>query len=54
MMIFGIIPMTNIAKELGYGARVARMPWEGGSTDAAAFARGGTINGQREKGCAAS
>jgi hypothetical protein len=33
--------LTNIAKELGYGARVARMPWGGGSTDAAAFARGG-------------
>lgn len=33
--------LTNIARELGYGARVARMPWGGGSTDAAAFARGG-------------
>lgn len=33
--------LTNIAMELGYGARVARMPWGGGSTDAAAFARGG-------------
>ena len=33
--------LTNIAKELGYGARVARMPWGGGSTDAATFARGG-------------
>ena len=33
--------LTNIANELGYGARVARMPWGGGSTDAAAFARGG-------------
>ena len=33
--------LTNIAEELGYGARVARMPWGGGSTDAAAFARGG-------------
>jgi len=33
--------LTNIAKELGYGARVARMPWGGGSTDAAAFARSG-------------
>jgi hypothetical protein len=30
MMSLGIIPMTNIAKELGYGARVARMPWEEG------------------------
>ena len=33
--------LTNIAQKLGYGARVARMPWGGGSTDAAAFARGG-------------
>jgi hypothetical protein len=33
--------LTNIAKKLGYGARVARMPWGGGSTDAAAFARAG-------------
>ena len=33
--------LMNIAKELGYGASVARMPWGGGSTDAAAFARGG-------------
>ncbi len=33
--------LTDIAKKLGYGARVARMPWGGGSTDAAAFARGG-------------
>ena len=33
--------LTNIARKLGYGARVARMPWGGGSTDAAAFARGG-------------
>jgi hypothetical protein len=33
--------LANIAKEFGYGARVARMPWGGGSTDAAAFARGG-------------
>lgn len=33
--------LVSIAKELGYDARVARMPWGGGSTDAAAFARGG-------------
>jgi hypothetical protein len=33
--------LTSIAKGHGYGARVARMPWGGGSTDAAAFARGG-------------
>jgi len=33
--------LTNIARGLGYGARVARMPWAGWSTDAAAFARGG-------------
>ena len=33
--------LAKIAKELGYGARVTRMPWGGGSTDAAAFARGG-------------
>jgi aminopeptidase YwaD len=33
--------LNNIARELGYGARVARMPWGGGSTDAASFARGG-------------
>ncbi len=33
--------LVTIAGELGYRAHVARMPWGGGSTDAAAFARGG-------------
>jgi hypothetical protein len=33
--------LADIARELGYGVRVARMPWGGGSTDAAAFAMGG-------------
>ena len=33
--------LLSIARKRGYGARVARMPWGGGSTDAAAFARGG-------------
>lgn len=33
--------LNNIANELGYGARVSQMPWGGGSTDAASFARGG-------------
>lgn len=32
---------TEIAKDLGYGARVSKMPWGGGSTDAAAFAKAG-------------
>jgi hypothetical protein len=33
--------LVSIARKLGYGARAAKMPWGGGSTDAAAFARGG-------------
>lgn len=32
---------TEIAKDLGYGARVNKMPFGGGSTDAAAFAKAG-------------
>ncbi len=38
-------PMANelkdIATSLGYGARVTRMPWGGGSTDAASFGQQG-------------
>jgi len=33
--------LNNIANELGYGSSVSQMPWGGGSTDAASFARGG-------------
>jgi hypothetical protein len=33
--------LAGIAGEMGYGARVTRMPWGAGSTDAASFARGG-------------
>jgi len=33
--------LAGVAGKLGYGARVTRMPWGGGSTDAASFARGG-------------
>ena len=32
--------LAGIAGKLGYGARVTRIPWGGGSTDAASFARG--------------
>lgn len=33
--------LAGIAAGLGFGARVTRIPWGGGSTDAASFARGG-------------
>lgn len=33
--------LAGITGGLGYGARVTRIPWGGGSTDAASFARGG-------------
>ncbi len=33
--------LKGIAEKLGYGVRVTRMPWGGGSTDAASFAQQG-------------
>jgi len=33
--------LNSIAQKLGYGSRVTKMPWGGGSTDAASFAKHG-------------
>ena len=33
--------LKDIATSFGYGARVTRMPWGGGSTDAASFGQQG-------------
>ena len=33
--------LNSIAQKLGYGSRVSKMPWGGGSTDAASFAKQG-------------